>query len=229
MNQIFNIDCLSYTKSMDSESVDLIVTDPPYLARYKTNHRKDKNHKFCNEIQNDNNPKLLTDLIPELHRVLKNDAALYMFCRSDEVEFFKSQLQKYFKIKNIIIWVKNNWTAGDLSAQYGKQYEMIIYANKGRRKLEGRRETDVWFYDRVVGKKQIHQNQKPLDLIKRIITNSSKVDDLIYDPFMGSGTTAIAAIQQNRNYVGCEIDNAYYTICQENIKQFGKEVIDNAC
>ena len=76
---------------------------------------------------------------------------MYMFCNFDKVDFFKQELQKYFTIKNMIVWVKNNWTMGDLEAQYGKQYELIFYVNKGRRKINGKRLTDVWELGRVAG------------------------------------------------------------------------------
>ena len=59
---------------------------------------------------------------------------MYMFCNCDKVDFFKQELENAgFKIKNMIIWVKNNWTAGDLKAQFGKQYEIIFLVNKGRK------------------------------------------------------------------------------------------------
>ena len=116
-----NIDCIELLKSLDDKSIDLVVTDPPYLIDYKTNHRIDKDHKFCSTIQNDNNPDLISNVIKELYRVMKDNTAGYMFCSFDKVDFFKLEIEKYFKIKNIIIWVKNNWTAGDLKAQFGKQ------------------------------------------------------------------------------------------------------------
>lgn len=99
-------------KNIQDESVDLILTDPPYLINYKTNHRKDKAHKFCSTILNDNNYDLVRDYIKQCYRILKNNKAMYMFCNCDKVDFFKQELEKAgFKIKNMIIWVKNNWTA----------------------------------------------------------------------------------------------------------------------
>ena len=216
--KIFNEDCLSGMRGMETASVDLIVTDPPYLIDYKTNHRKDKNHKFCSEIKNDNNPGLISNYIKECHRIMKNNTAMYIFCSFDKVDFFKIELEKYFKIKNMIIWVKNNHTAGDLTAQFGKQYEIIFLVNKGRKLFNGKRITDVWNFDRVVGKKQLHQNQKPIELIEQCILKHSNENDIIFDGFMGSGTTAVACNNLNRNFIGYELDTEEFNIAKNRIE-----------
>lgn len=168
-------DCLELMKDIPDSSIDLIVTDPPYLIKYKTNYRKDKNHKFCSEILNDDNFDLISNYIKECYRILKENTAMYIFCNCDRVDYFKQELEKVnFKIKNMIIWVKNNWTAGDLKAQFGKQYEIIFLVNKGNCPFYGERLTDVWKFDRVAGNNQLHQNQKPLPLIKLCLLKHSK-------------------------------------------------------
>jgi len=210
LNKIYNEDCLEGMKRIKNGSVDLVVTDPPYLIKYKTNYRKDKSHKFCNEILNDDNEEMIKNYIKECYRIMKDDTAMYMFCNLDKVEFFKAELSKYFKIKNMIIWVKNNWTAGDLKAGFGKQYEIIFLVNKGRKLFNGKRITDVWQFSRVAGKQQIHQNQKPIDLIENCILKHSDEQRIVFDGFMGGGTTAIACLNTNRNYIGFELDNEYY-------------------
>jgi len=164
-------DCLNIMKHFLKESIDLIVTDPPYLINYKTNHRKNKNHQFCKPIKNDDNYKLITEFIKYSYAILKNNKAFYCFTSWKTIDFFKQEIEKYYKLKNQIIWVKNNWTAGDLKAQYGQQYEIIMYANKGRAFFNGRRDADVWSFNRVNGKKQKHQNEKPLELIEYILKN----------------------------------------------------------
>lgn len=131
---------------------------------------------------------------------------------------FKQKLEKYFKIKSKLIWVKNNWSAGDLFWTYGQSYEEIWYATNGRKKLNGKRDRDCLFYDRVAGKKQLHLNQKPTDLIEFLINKSSKEGDLVLDTFMGSGTTAIACLNTNRNFIGMELDEGYFKIAKERIE-----------
>ena len=211
-------DCLNIMKQIENESIDLIVTDPPYLIKYKTNYRKNKDHDFCSEILNDDNEQLIVDYIRECYRILKNNTAMYMFCNCDKVDFFKQELENAgFKIKNMIIWVKNNWTAGDLKAQFGKQYEIIFLVNKGRKCFNGKRITDVWMFDRISGKKQLHQNQKPVDLLKQCILKHSDENDIIFDGFMGSGSTGVACIETNRKFIGVELDKKYFEIAKERI------------
>lgn len=221
LDVIYNEDCIEGMKKIPDESIDLIVTDPPYLMKYKTNYRKDKHHKFCSEIAGDDDQELINTYIKECYRIMKNDSACYMFCNSNKVDVFKRQLEKVgFNIKNMIVWVKNNWTAGDLKASYGKQYELILYVNKGRRFINGSRLTDVWGFPRVSGLKQLHQNQKPVELIKQCIEKSSDPGAIVFDGFMGSGTTAIACIDTDRHYIGYELDPEYYKVANNRILDY---------
>ena len=215
-----NGDCLEVMKNIPDKHIDLIVTDPPYLIKYKTNYRKNKSHDFCSEILNDDNYELIHKYIIECYRILKDDKAMYMFCNCNHVDYFKQELEKAgFNIKNMIIWVKNNWTAGDLRAQFGKQYEILFLVNKGRCLFNGKRITDIWKFNRVIGKGQYHQNQKPLDLIKLCIEKHSNKGDLVFDGFMGSGTTGVACKELNRNFIGIELDDKYFNIAKERINK----------
>lgn len=161
--------------------------------------------------------KLLKKYIEQCYRIMKDNTAMYMFCSFDKVEVFKSLLQKKFNVKNMIVWVKNNHTAGDLEAQYGKQYELVFLVNKGRKKLEGKRITDVWNFNRVPSNELIHQNEKPVNLIAQCIRNHSKEGDLVFDGFMGSGTTAVAAHRLGRDFLGFELDEYYFRVANERI------------
>jgi site-specific DNA-methyltransferase (adenine-specific) len=195
----------------------MILTDPPYMINYHTSRRCDKTHDFCSPIDNDDNPELIEKTCYELNRILKEDSALYMFCSPDTVDLFKNEVKKHFKIKNIIVWDKGNTTAGDLEAAYGKQYEMIIYANKGRRLINGKRLNDIWYFPRVVGNEQFHQNQKPVSLIELMINKSSNENDIILDCFAGSGTTGVACENLNRNSILIEKEPDYCQIIRERM------------
>lgn len=223
---LINDDCINALKNIENNSIDLVVTDPPYLIDYKTNHRKDKEHRFCKPIENDGrgDEDIIKNSIKELWRVMKDDTAMYMFCGSTKCDFFKKELEKYFEIKNMIVWVKNNWTAGDLKGQFGKQYEIIFLVSKGKPKIRGKRFTDVWDFKRVSGKKQLHQNQKPIGLIYRCIKSHSDEGALILDPFAGSMTTAIASIVLKRKYICIEKDKEYFNIGKERVNDTIKNV-----
>ena len=218
LNRIYNEDCLEGMKRIPDGSVDLIVTDPPYLMNYKTGRRKDKTHRFNDVILNDDNEQLITDYVKECYRIMKDDTAMYLFCSSNKVDFFKRELEKLFSIKNMIIWVKNNHTAGDLESAFGRKYEIVFLVNKGQRKFNGERLTDIWEFPKVSSDSQLHQNQKPIELIKRCIEKHSNVSDVVFDGFMGSGTTAAAALDTNRNYIGFELDEYYFNVAEKRIK-----------
>jgi len=213
-NHVYNMDCRDGLREMSRGGVfvDAVITDPPYLINYFSHHRQDKTHKFCKPIENDDNPQIIIDTIPLIYDVMKPDTPIYMFCGSDKVDFFKSEIEKFFTVKNLIVWDKGNHTAGDLDAQYGKSYEFIIYANKGRAPFmpDARRFEDIWRIPRVSGKEQIHQNQKPQNLLRRIIIQHTKPHDLILDPFAGSMSTAVAAYNLQRDYIGFELSPEIY-------------------
>ena len=98
LDKIYNMDCLDGMRLMKTQGikVDCVITDPPYLIGYKASRRKDKSHKFCNVIKNDNNPQLIKDLMPLLYDVMKDDTPLYMFSGSDHIDFFFARSEKVF-------------------------------------------------------------------------------------------------------------------------------------
>ena len=219
--QLIQGDCLEEMKKLadDGVKVDLVLTDPPYLMNYHTGRRKDKYHDFCKPIANDTNFDLIKDIMPLLFELLKEGGAVYMFCNANHIDYFKQQIEQHFKLKNILIWIKNNWSAGDLKGAYAKQTEFILFANKGRHLLNGARDTDILYYNRVVGNMQLHQNQKPVDLLTFLINKSSKPNDIILDCFMGSGSTGVACLQTNRNFIGIELEPKYYEIAKKRINE----------
>ena len=210
-NTLWLGDCLEVNKMLDGGSVDLVVTDPPYLVNYQSNHRKDKFEK----IENDANPNFITDYLAQCSYILKENASIYVFCDYKTIDFFKPLFESLFNLKNLLIWKKNNWTGGDLEGSYAHQYEMILFGTKGINPLRGKRFPDVLEYSRVVS--QIHPTVKPVDLLKFLITNSSDAGDLVYDGCMGTGSTCVAAKQTGRDYIGVEVKKEYYEVALERV------------
>ncbi len=141
----------SETLGEESNSIDLVLTDPPYGIGYLTNHRK-----YPSDIQRplvgdaEFPQKLLERVFSECYRVLKDKSAIYVFTdwrvSQRVINILKSS---GFNVKNLLIWVKNNWTAGDLDGAYAHQYEMIIFATKGDFSMRGARPQDVVYCDKV--------------------------------------------------------------------------------
>lgn len=221
INHIYNEDCIKVMHEMLNEKLyaDCIITDPPYLINYKTNRRSDKTHKFTTPILNDDNPDLIKEYFKLCYFILKDNKALYSFCDIDKLEYFKQCLiEAGFVIRNIIIWSKGGSGMGDLENAFSQDYEVCILANKGTAKIIGKRYGSVWYFPKISQDKLLHQNQKPIDIIYRMLRAHTKENDLVFDGFAGSGTTAIACYKLNRNYLCCELDKYYFDVNQKRIK-----------
>ena len=189
----------------------MLLTDPPFAMDFQSNYRKIKHEK----IENDNNLNWFPDWIKEIKRIMKQDAHLYIFCSWHKVEVFKTEIEKYFNVKNILIWEKNNAGMGDLTGDFAPKYEMIIFCSNGVKKLKGNRDSNI-----IKAKKtgnEYHPTQKPVNLMEYLIEKSTNVNDLVMDCFSGSGSTAIAAYNTNREFIGCEINKQFYDKSMERI------------
>ena len=211
--ELWHGDCLELMKNIPDGSVDLVLTDPPYGMAFKSNYRKEK----YNEIQNDKSLEWLERYISECYRVLKNNSAIYCFCSWHNVDVFKQAIGKKFKVKNILIWEKNNTSMGDLKGSYAPKYEMIIFAHKGRKLLNGFRYADIIKASRTGNKN--HPTQKPVDLLETFIKNSSDESSVVFDGFMGSGSTGVACVNTNRHFIGIELDEGYFNIAKKRIEE----------
>ena len=210
--KLYNGDCLEVLNQIQDESVDLILTDLPYGMNYQPNRREHKHSK----ILDDCNLKWLSKFIQEQNRVLKNNSHLYIFCSWHNIDKFKQEIEKHFKIENILIWRKQNHGLGDLKGSYGCSTEFIFFAQKGRKELNGKRERDVLEFNRVHTK--LHPTMKPVDLLEFLVSKSSKKDDIVLDCFMGSGSTGVACKKTKRKFIGIELDEDYFKIAKERIE-----------
>ena len=141
-------DCLERMKEIPDGSVDMVLTDPPYGMDFQSNYRKQKHNK----IKNDNSLSWLDGWTDDLFRVASNNTAHYVFCSFHNVDKFKKALERKFKIKNILIWEKNNTSMGDLKGDFAPKYEMIIFLHKGRRLMTGRRDPNILKFARTGNK-----------------------------------------------------------------------------
>ena len=218
--KLYNGDCLEVMKDIKDKSIDLIVTDPPYLIDYQSNYRKNKYKKIKNDIKAE---ELISNYFKECYRILKDNTAMYSFCSWHNIDFFKREFEKYFKLKNIIVWNKNNTSMGDLKGSYAPKYEFILFGHKGRKLINGFRYPDVLEAKRTGNK--LHPTQKPIDLLEIFIKASSDVGDIVFDGFMGSNSTGIASIKNNRKFIGIELDIDYYNIAKQRIDEYVKRRI----
>lgn len=209
--EIINEDWQIAIQQLANNCVDLVVTDPPYGMEFQSNFRKTK-HK---SIQNDDNLDWLGGWVKELKRVCKDEAHLYIFCSWHNIDKFKAEVGAYFKVKNILIWEKNNTGMGDLKGDYAPKYEMILFCSNGQKKLNGGRDSNILKACRTGNEN--HPTEKPINLISYLIEKSSNKGDLVLDTFGGSCGTAIASRQLERNCYCFEIETDYCKVARERL------------
>ena len=212
--------CLELMRNIPDGSVDLVLTDPPYLCDYwRHDHRNRFSNKIANDQNNSVNEGMIRNYLQECYRIMKDNTAIYCFCNYKKIDFFKQQIETAgFNLKNIVIWDKQRNGMGDPSTTFGYSYEFIIFASKGQPKIRGKRISDVWQFPRVSPKDQVHQNQKPTDLLKQAIEKSSDPGSVVFDGFMGSGSTGVACMITDRKFIGIELESDYFDISRQRIQ-----------
>jgi len=214
MDLIFG-DGFTLIKDIPDNSVDLIITDPPYGINLTKGYKSGSTEL----VQGDDGFTVmffLDEILREYKRVLKPTSAIYIFTRFDVMPYWWIKCKNYFDAKNCITWAKGGGFTGDLKGNYGNNSEMIIYLTNGKHELRGKREGNVWGYSKV--KLEFHETQKPVDVIENIIMHSSDEGMTILDPFMGSGTTGIACKNLNRNFIGIELNEDYYLTAKKRVE-----------
>jgi len=219
--RLYNRDCLEVLSGFPNESVDLVVTDPPYGIGYVSKRAKRGSDRESLNTALEGDATIDTRFIPEVARVLKETGALYMFTRWDVYPEWYTAVAEHLKAKNCIVWVKSNHTAGDLKGNYAYKHELIIFATKGRHlPFWDKRETNVWQERSLApGETRVHPTQKPLGITGRCILNGCPEGGIVCDPFAGSGTTLVAASNLGFRSVGMEIDRTYYEAAVKRIQE----------
>lgn len=219
-------DCLQLMRGIPDESIDLIVTDPPYLletdgagmfGRKAENYGGEryvmKNIDFMkNGISN--------DVLDELCRIMKK-INIYIWCSQKQLPiYYKHFVEKKKCNWNILTWHKSNPTP-TCGNKYLTDTEYCLFFREKGVRVYGEYATKRTYY---VTTKNLHDKKlykhptiKPLNIIQNLIVNSSKEGDIVFDPFMGSGTTGVAAIQNGRRFIGCEINQEYFEIAKRRI------------
>ena len=231
-NNIYNMDCLEGMRQMDDNSVDLIITDPPYAVEFSKG--------FDDSFETVS--KLLPEWVGEMYRVLKEGCHCYVFIPVKQAGLFITEFQKKFKLMNILatrtytssVYLKNNFSFNN---------QLILYLSKGKAKRLNKVDfiptSESWFKDKRNKNPHPYTYQYPAFFPEKMFSNqkttsanskntgrhpceksvsfeeiliklSSNENDVVLDPFMGGGTTAVAAKNVNRQYIGFELNSEYY-------------------
>lgn len=227
MIQIHNTDCLEVFKTIEDQSIDLIVTDPPYRMTSKGGVGT-TGGMFLDSVVTSGkvfeyNSIDVTEYACEFYRVLKDSAHCYVMCNHINLIKFLNEFERVgFHFIKSIIWDKMNKIMGTF---YMSQFEYILFFRKGTgRQINNCGTSDIISIRNVKmlgdNGKPIHVTEKPVELMRILIENSSSENDTVLDPFTGIGSTALACKQLNRNFIGCEIDKKYYDVAMQRIEGF---------
>jgi len=210
LNKIELMDCLDGLRSIPDKSVDLVVTDPPYVVGVSSNARKGSQFEgFIIE-------PYFREWIVEVKRVLKDDGAAYVFCDWRTYPALFRAFCNQMTIANCIVW-DFGWIKAGLDYRY--RHEFIIYLRKEEsQRIKNRSLADVWNIKPInFTAERFHNAEKPLEILRLMIEQSSEEGDVVLDPFMGSGSTAVACKQLNRHFVGFEINPETLDIANKRI------------
>ena len=221
---LYHGDCREILLWLVPASVDCVITDPPYGIDYDSGP---DGHAGKGSGKRNSDERLQGDDTPALYKSLgilrarcKPDCSLYIFYAwNKSVETIQAIEGGGFEIRNIIVWNKNR--APFTGAQYKCKSELILYCYLSGESPQWHgkaNENNVWDYD-IESVNEFHPTQKPVPLLKRAIKNSSKVGDLVLDPFCGSGSTLVAAKDLGRKAIGIEIEEKYCKIAANRLRQ----------
>ena len=212
MYRLLNDDCMEVMKGIGDSKIDMILTDPPYGMSFQSSRRKEAYKKIANDSCLD----WVDEFARQCYRVAKDNTAHYIFTSWHHVDVFKQAFEKHFKVKNILVWVKNNHGSGDLKGDFAPKHELILFLHKGRKLYNGKRVNNILEYAKTGNKH--HPTEKPVDMLEFMLEKFSSEGDWVLDPFMGSGSTGVACRNTSRNFAGIELDEDYFNIAKKRIE-----------
>lgn len=246
LNKILQGDCIEVMKTLPDKSVDLIFADPPYNLQlshelYRPNQTKvdgvfDEWDKFASMQEYD----IFTHAwLKECRRILKDNGTIWVIGSYHNIFRVGAIIQNLdFWLLNDIIWVKSNPMPNFKGTRFNNAHETLIWASKNKEAnytfhykalkvfnddLQMRSD---WYIPICSGDERIkvngqkaHSTQKPAELLYRVILSSSNPNDVILDPFNGSGTTAAVAKRLGRNYIGIERESFYIEVTEDRLKK----------
>lgn len=213
-------DCFELIKDVGTDTVDLILTDPPYnLAKHsrgniKFNWRKDVNNDIADWDMVDLEPHKISD---EFIRVLKPNGNLFIFCSYNLIGKWFDALDHKFDTFQFMVWHKTNPTPKFYKNGFLNSCEIVICCWNKKHKWNFSNQRDMHnFYQSPTcgGKERLknpkHPTQKPVKLLEHIIKIASDENDIVFDPFMGVASTGVASLNLNRKFVGVELNEEYF-------------------
>lgn len=211
-----------------NEPVHCVVTDPPYgvdfvSRRAVTPQGKEHVAAVANDDDLAGALKLFHDVMNLLLPKCADVAELYVFTRWDIVDSWIRAMRQIgndhgFAYKMLLVWAKGIPGMGDIDSNWGCGHELILYCKRGRREVPYRR-SGIITVDKVANMKHVHPTEKPVALLETLIEMSTDPDELVVDPFSGSGSTILAAKNLGRRGLGMELEDKYVQVSRARLEQ----------
>lgn len=216
-----NQDCYDFLDTIPNNTIDLILTDPPYEISKPTNFQNGElKHNDTDRFrvsmdfgQWDKEQQDLKKLCKEYYRVLKPHGTVIIFYDIWKISYLKEALEEEkFKQIRFVEWIKTNPVPINSSINYLTNAREIALTGVKQSKpiFHSKYDNGIYQYPIYQGKDRIHPTQKPLNLFIELLQKHSNVGDVVLDTFVGSGTTPVACLKTNRQFYGCELDTNYY-------------------
>ena len=217
-NVIYNQDCLEGMRELPGESVTMTLTDIPYG---EVTENGEERAKYDGQLRNINKSNAdvidfsIDNFVKETIRVTSDN--IYIFCGASQLSKIHTILDNEGLSTRIIVWEKTNPSPMNGQHLWLSGIEYAVYGRKTKGTFNDNCRNTVLEYPS--GSSKIHPTQKPVELFRDLIRVSSNKGDIILDPCIGSGTTAIACYEENREYIGFEKSGEYYKNCIERVEK----------
>ena len=219
MNQkiidLYEGDCIGYMQKMEKKSVDLLLTDIPYNEV----NRKDNGLRKLDKGVADDAEFDLDEALKQFMRVTKG--SIYVFCGIEQVSTIKKTFRENGLSTRLIIWEKSNPSPMNGQTVWLSGVECCVYGKFPKATFNEHCKNTVLKFP--CGRSKKHPTEKPLALFRKLVEVSSNPGDIVFDPFMGSGTAGEAALITGRKFIGCELDPEYFKISKERIEGAARE------
>lgn len=224
VNTIQCMDCLEGLKKIPNNSVDLIITDPPYGISRELNC---KNQRLGTTAKLNFNFGEWDKFNKEWFEVAikKTKGWIITFCTKKDIGVYWDILEKNgFLAIDSLAWVKPDPLPLNAKSRFLNAWEAIVVGKKQGAYWGSKYFPNILKFQAPKGKNRIHPTQKPLELIKKLIELTTKKGSIILDPFMGSGTTAVACKQLGRSFIGFEISKEYCELAQKRVNKVNERL-----
>jgi site-specific DNA-methyltransferase (adenine-specific) len=220
---IYHGDCRDAAGDIAPNSVDLLLTDPPYGMAFVSGWAKDGPSKAVRSDGVRQGIRVVRSGLNALEASFHDDMHALIFCHWESWPDFYDNLCHLFSVRNAIVWYKGGGGMGDLRHEYAKDYEIVLFGARSRgREMAGKRTGAVMHYKRVPASQRHVPYQKPTELLTPLIERHCPPGGLVLDPFMGSGSTLEAAKIAGRKAIGIELDEHN---CEIAAKRLAQEVL----